>query len=54
MISSLMIDKYGILLPKLFWPIVRQKCPSDREKNIFYVHMYAQAYDEQLEFYTDI
>ena len=22
----------GILLPKLFWPIVRKKCSSDREK----------------------
>ena len=22
----------GILLPKLFWPTVRKKCSSDREK----------------------
>ena len=22
----------GILLPKLFWPIVRKNCPSDQEK----------------------
>ena len=24
--------KNGILLPKLFWPTVRKKCSSDREK----------------------
>ena len=24
--------KIGILLPKLFWPTVRKKCSSDREK----------------------
>ena len=24
----------GILLPKLFWPTVRKKCSSDREKNL--------------------
>ena len=24
--------KYGILLPKLFWPTVRKNCSSDREK----------------------
>ena len=26
------IDENGILLPKLFWPIVRKNCSSDREK----------------------
>jgi len=25
-------DIFGILLPKLFWPIVRKKCSSDQEK----------------------
>ena len=25
-------QKYGILLPKLFWPTVRKNCSSDREK----------------------
>ena len=25
-------SKNGILLPKLFWPNVRKKCSSDREK----------------------
>ena len=25
-------NKFGILLPKLFWPTVRKKCFSDREK----------------------
>ena len=25
-------NEYGILLPKLFWPTVRKKCSSDREK----------------------
>ena len=25
-------EKYGILLPKLFWPTVRKNCSSDREK----------------------
>ena len=25
-------NMYGILLPKLFWPTVRKKCFSDREK----------------------
>ena len=25
---------YGILLPKLFWPTVRKKCSSDREKRL--------------------
>ena len=24
--------RYGILLPKLFWPTVRKICSSDREK----------------------
>ena len=24
--------KFGILLPKLFWPTVRKKCSSDQEK----------------------
>ena len=24
--------RYGILLPKLFWPTVRKNCSSDREK----------------------
>ena len=24
----------GILLPKLFWPIVRKICSGDREKNL--------------------
>ena len=24
--------KFGILLPKLFWPTVRKNCSSDREK----------------------
>ena len=24
----------GILLPKLFWPTVRKKCSSDREKHL--------------------
>ena len=27
-----MHDQNGILLPKLFWPTVRKKCSSDREK----------------------
>ena len=33
-ISALETDFYnnGILLPKLFWPNVRKKCFSDREK----------------------
>ena len=26
------MPKNGILLPKLFWPTVRKKCSSDREK----------------------
>ena len=26
------INRTGILLPKLFWPTVRKKCSSDREK----------------------
>ena len=26
------ISKNGILLPKLFWPIVRKNCSSDQEK----------------------
>ena len=26
------IDENGILLPKLFWPTVRKKCSSNREK----------------------
>ena len=25
-------EKNGILLPKLFWPTVRKKCSTDREK----------------------
>ena len=25
-------NRYGILLPKLFWPTVRKNCSSDREK----------------------
>ena len=25
------MKKYGILLPKLFWPTVRKNCSSDRE-----------------------
>ena len=25
-------QRNGILLPKLFWPTVRKKCSSDREK----------------------
>ena len=25
-------SRYGILLPKLFWPSVRKNCSSDREK----------------------
>ena len=25
-------SRNGILLPKLFWPTVRKKCSSDREK----------------------
>ena len=25
-------DENGVLLPKLFWPIVRKNCSSDREK----------------------
>ena len=28
----ILIDKIGILLPKLFWPTVRKNCSSHREK----------------------
>ena len=31
-IYSLKIKDFSILLPKLFWPTVRKKCFSDREK----------------------
>ena len=30
--NSQKISINGILLPKLFWPTVREKCSSDREK----------------------
>ena len=29
-----MKSRYGILLPKLFWPTVRKNCSSDWEKNL--------------------
>ena len=28
---SLMLERNGILLPKLFWPTMRKNCSSDRE-----------------------
>ena len=31
-LGSLRVVETGILLPKLFWPIVRENCSSDREK----------------------
>ena len=30
--ANLILERNGILLPKLFWPIVRKNCSSDREK----------------------
>ena len=30
--GKIALMRYGILLPKLFWPNVRKKCLSDREK----------------------
>ena len=30
--TTLVNEKNGILLPKLFWPTVRRKCSSDQEK----------------------
>ena len=31
-LNGLLAGKYGILLPKLFWPTVRKNCSSDQEK----------------------
>ena len=30
--SNFLYKRNGILLPKLFWPTVRKKCSSEREK----------------------
>ena len=30
--QSLIASRNGILLPELFWPTLRKKCSSDREK----------------------
>ena len=30
--KKIVYRRYGILLPKLFWPTVRKNCSSDQEK----------------------
>ena len=48
-------DRYGISLPKLFWPTVRKNCSSDQEKLLkFFSNLFLEVsqteFLEQLEF----
>ena len=48
---SLYLSKNGILLPKLFWPTVRKKCPTDPDFFLRSLEQFNQAVKGQNNFW---